>query len=170
MEREKTGIGVAVAVWKDEKILIGEDHTKGEKMVYGVPGGHWDGGETLIQAAKREVMEEAGIEIDNIHIASVYELYNEARQKWYVTIGFQASWKKGIPKNESEKTRKKWFWCDPNNLPSPMFEPDVVLIKRCLTGMIYNESDVCPGSIDLFSRGAHNFGSEFDTNVCVRDV
>ena len=60
---ERPGVGIATLVINEKgKVLIGRDGRKGESK-YGVPGGHWENGETIKQCAKREVKEESGISV-----------------------------------------------------------------------------------------------------------
>ncbi len=137
MDKQKPGVGVAAVIFKGGKILLGEDLTKGVNPVYGVPGGHWESGESLSDAIKREVLEEAGIEIQNLQLISVYEFFRQDKNKSYVTIGFQANYKSGELKDESRHTRKNWEWFDLNSLPTNLFPPDKVLIERSKTGVIW---------------------------------
>ena len=44
-EKNRPSIGVATVVVMDNKVLIGKDTRKGD-AVYGVPGGHWETGES----------------------------------------------------------------------------------------------------------------------------
>ena len=67
-KKDETGrlsIGVATVVARDDQILISKDTRKG-KTVYGVPGGHWENGESLKECAVREVCEESGVTCDSI--------------------------------------------------------------------------------------------------------
>lgn len=138
-ENKNPGVGVAVLVFRDGKILLGEDLTKCEKTFYGVPGGHWESGESLSEARRREVREEAGIKIENLKLISLYDFFREDKNKSYVSIGFKANYKSGELKDESENTRKNWGWFPMDNLPEPLFPPDEVLIKRSKTGVIWED-------------------------------
>ena len=78
---ERPSIGVATVVIRDKKILVGEDTRKGN--VFGVPGGHWESGETLKECALREIREESGIKAKNPILISVHDFYREDKQKSY---------------------------------------------------------------------------------------
>ena len=71
----RPSVGVATVVIKDGKIILGKDIRKGH--VYGVPGGHWESGETLKECAVREVKEESGVICKNPTLVSVYDFYRE---------------------------------------------------------------------------------------------
>jgi len=136
-KKERPSVGVATIVMKDGKILIGEDTRKGD-AVYGVPGGHWESGETLKECAAREVKEESGIECKNIQLVSVYDFFREDKGKSYVTIGMKAEYAGGEFADLREEGRLNWNWYDPEeSLKLNLFAPDKVLIERCLSGVIF---------------------------------
>lgn len=53
-------LGVSASVWRDGKVLLVE-RAKPPKGIWAFPGGHVELGETLEQAAARELREETGI-------------------------------------------------------------------------------------------------------------
>ncbi|OTG94901.1 NUDIX hydrolase [Acinetobacter sp. ANC 3832] len=62
-------VTVATVVEKDGKFLFVEEHTEGvTHTVFNQPAGHVEAGETIIQAAIRETMEETGhaVEVDSL--------------------------------------------------------------------------------------------------------
>lgn len=136
-QKERPSVGVATVVLKDGKILIGRDTRKGEE-VYGVPGGHWESGETLKECGAREVKEESGVACENVTLISVYDFYREDKQKSYVSIGMKADYVSGNLTNQMEEGRMEWAWYTPEEaLKLNLFAPDRVLIKRFLSGVIF---------------------------------
>jgi len=136
-QKERPSVGVATVVVKDGKILIGRDTRKGDE-VYGVPGGHWESGESLKECAAREVKEEGGVVCDNINLISVYDFYREDKKKSYVTIGMKADYISGELANQIEEGRIEWAWYAPADaLKLKLFAPDRVLIERYLSGIIF---------------------------------
>lgn len=134
---ERPSVGVATVVVKDGKILIGEDTRKGEAM-YGVPGGHWESGESLKDCAKREVKEESGVECDKVSLISVYDFYREDKKKSYVTIGMKTEYTSGDLADLHEEGRLNWNWYSPEEaLALNLFAPDKILIERYLSGTIF---------------------------------
>jgi 8-oxo-dGTP diphosphatase len=134
----RPSIGVATVVLKNGKILIGKDARKGE-AIYGVPGGHWENGESLKECAKREVEEESGIICDNIQLISVYDFYREDKKKSYITIGMKAECIGGDFIDNKEEERTDWSWYEPKDaLKLNLFAPDRILIERYLSGVIFN--------------------------------
>lgn len=136
------GIGVAAAIWRSptrEHLLLGLGHSvENRESIYALPGGHWESGESLVQAVRRECLEEAGVEIAEPQLASVYEFFNRERSRSYVAIGFQALHAGGEPAVREPDKKAHWGWYVPQDaLALPLFEPDAVLIRRILNGVIY---------------------------------
>ena len=136
-QKERPSVGAATVVLRDGKILIGRDTRKGEEA-YGVPGGHWESGETLKECAAREVKEESGVTCENVTLISVYDFYREDKQKSYVSIGMKADYVSGDLTNQVEEGRMEWSWYTPEEaLKLNLFAPDRVLIERFLSGVIF---------------------------------
>ena len=135
---ERPGVGIATLVINEKgKVLIGRDGRKGESK-YGVPGGHWENGETIKQCAKREGKEESGIDCDIEGLVAVYDFYREDKGKNYVTIGMKGRVVAGELKDDPEEDRKEWGWYDPQEaLDLDLFTPDRVLIERYLSGVVF---------------------------------
>ncbi len=55
-ESNRPSVGVATVVIKDGLVLIGKDTRKGD-AVFGVPGGHWESGETSLPERLRKKVE-----------------------------------------------------------------------------------------------------------------
>ena len=53
-------LGVSAAIWRDGKVLLVE-RAKPPKGIWAFPGGHVELGETLEEAAARELQEETGM-------------------------------------------------------------------------------------------------------------
>lgn len=141
-ERRSPAVGAAIVVWKDETrrlLLLGLGHSaENREEVYAVPGGHWESGETLSEAARREAAEEAGIEVRDVRLISVYEFFNPEKNKSYVTIGFEGFLAGGEPRVMEPEKKADWGWYSPEEaLRLPLFVPDGVLISRAISGIIY---------------------------------
>lgn len=113
-------IGIGVMVIKDGKVLIGKrrgSHGPGE---WAWPGGHMEYMESFEECARREVREEAGIEIENVRFLFLSNLRAYA-PKHYVDIGLIADWKNGEPQVLEPEKRENWEWRDMDDLPAPLF-------------------------------------------------
>ncbi|MBR5557882.1 MAG: NUDIX hydrolase [Acinetobacter harbinensis] len=66
-------ITVATVIEKNGKFLFVEEHTEGvTHTVFNQPAGHVECGETLIEAAIRETMEETGYEVEIEALLGIY--------------------------------------------------------------------------------------------------
>ena len=87
-------IGCATMVEKDGKLLLGvrgKDPGRGNLII---PGGGVDLYERLEDTARREIREEAGVEITNLRQFGTYQLIEENVQH-RVIIFWTADWKSG---------------------------------------------------------------------------
>jgi 8-oxo-dGTP diphosphatase len=137
MEQEpSTKVGISVVVVKDNKILLGKrkgSHGSGE---YACPGGHLEYLESFETCAKRETLEETGIEIENIRFLCVTNLTKYA-PKHYVDIGLVVDWKSGVPTIREEEKCDGWDWYDLDSLPKPLFGCVSNFIEALKTGKTY---------------------------------
>ena len=66
-------VTVATVVEKDGKFLFVEEHTEGvTHTVFNQPAGHVEAGETIIEAAIRETMEETGHTVEVTNLLGMY--------------------------------------------------------------------------------------------------
>lgn len=130
-------VGVATVVTKDGLVLIGKDTRKGD-TVFGVPGGHWESGETLKECAAREVLEESGISCSNVQLISIYDFYREDKGKSYITVGMKAEYISGNLTDLQDEGRLDWGWYSTADaLKLNLFPADRVLIERFISGVIF---------------------------------
>jgi 8-oxo-dGTP diphosphatase len=126
-------VGVGVLVFKDGKVLLGKrknSHGQGE---YAPPGGHMEYMESFEQTAKREVMEETGIEIENVRFLRLRN-QKEYTPAHYINVGLAADWKSGEPKIMEPEKIEGWNWYNIDNLPMPLFAGVSTLIEAFETG------------------------------------
>ena len=96
MEQQIPQVGIGVMIFKGGKVLLGKtkgSHGAGE---YAFPGGHLEYMESFEDCAKRETLEEAGIEIENVRFNCLSNV-TSYKPKHYVHIGVVADWKSGDP-------------------------------------------------------------------------
>ena len=64
-------VTVAAIVARDDKFLLVEE-TVGSRTVLNQPAGHWEPGETLVEAVVREALEETGWDLEPTALLGVY--------------------------------------------------------------------------------------------------
>ncbi|MBU1031986.1 NUDIX domain-containing protein [Patescibacteria group bacterium] len=126
-------VGIGIMVFKKGKVLLTKrkgSHGAGE---YAFPGGHLEFGESIIDSAKREVLEETGIKIKNIKFLRLYNL-KKYSGKHYVDIGLTAEWKSGTPKVLEPEKAESWNWYSLDKLPKPLFQTTRSYLQALKTG------------------------------------
>jgi len=148
LEKQKPGVGVGVILLNSRgEILLGkrvEDQSKSELKggcTWTLPGGKLEFGETLEQAAKREVAEETGLEAKDLCVISVSD--DMIPGKHFVTIGFAGKpvdeSKQPTAENDEDKDISEWKWFSPDSLPSPLFFPSARAIENWKAKQLYRE-------------------------------
>lgn len=115
-------IGVGVIIWQEGKVLIGKRLSKHGHENWSFPGGHVDFGESPEAAAIREVEEETKLKIGSL---SKYHFTNDhyANGSQYITLFYETDQFTGLPENMEPEKCEGWIWCDPSQLPEPLFIP-----------------------------------------------
>lgn len=115
-------VGLGVYIRKDGKVLMGKRKGKLGPGFWASPGGHLEFGESLEACAAREVMEETGLVISNVHFGAITnDIFGP--DKHYVTIAMIADWSAGEPVVMELEKCEEWRWCGWEDLPTPLFLP-----------------------------------------------
>ncbi|MFH1399573.1 MAG: NUDIX domain-containing protein [Candidatus Woesearchaeota archaeon] len=136
MGEKKVGAGFGIMLMRDRKVLLGkrhEDPEKADSALHGegtwtLPGGKIEFGETFLQLAKREVMEETGIKLNSAKIIAAQNDKNEHAH--FVTVGMISEDFLGEAKVMEPDEITQWQWFSLDKLPSPLFPPSAKLIKN----------------------------------------
>jgi ADP-ribose pyrophosphatase YjhB (NUDIX family) len=109
---DRPWVGVGVVVWRGDKVLLirrGREPRKGE---WGIPGGAQAIGETLFEAAAREVREETGVAITPTGIItaidSIWRDDAGGVQFHYTLIEISAEWIDGEAVAASDADDVRW--------------------------------------------------------------
>ena len=110
-------LAASVAVFRDGRVLIAR-RTRGPMLgVYSLPGGGVEVGETLREAALRELAEEVGVIADIVgfidHIEPIVRDGARVREH-YVIAAFAARWRSGEPTVGPEADAVAWV--DPDEI------------------------------------------------------
>lgn len=87
---------------KNSQILLVKTERRGWEM----PGGQVEEGEDIISALKREVLEEAGIDIQVLRLGALYSSVSEPCK---MMVDFISEYTDGIPKADNEIIDAQWF-------------------------------------------------------------
>jgi len=131
------GVGGGVLIFNDKKEILLMKRGKNSKNEVGYwnkTGGAVEYGEKVIDAIKRETLEEAGIRIDIWgYLPHTDHIIKNDNQHW-VGFNYLAYVKSGIARNmEPEKFDDvRWFSLD--NLPKKLAQPTRESVKNYLSG------------------------------------
>jgi 8-oxo-dGTP pyrophosphatase MutT (NUDIX family) len=79
----------ACVVERDGRFLIVEEHIDGSVLL-NQPAGHWEQHETLIEAARRETLEETRWEVEPTHLLGLYHVDPEGLGYGFLRVAFVA--------------------------------------------------------------------------------
>jgi ADP-ribose pyrophosphatase YjhB (NUDIX family) len=115
MQREYPGqpiVGVSVLVFKDSKILLVRRGREPRKGQWSLPGGIVELGETVRDAAQREIREECHIEIETEKVLDVLDRISRDAdgrvQYHYVLIALLARYRLGELRADSDIEAAEW--------------------------------------------------------------
>ena len=113
---ERPFIGVGVVVWRDDKVLLIKRGKSPRKGQWSIPGGLQQSGETVAEAARREVREETSVEIeivDQIAVIDSIQRDDGGRVLYHYTlVDFVAHWVSGEAKAQDDAADAAWVALD----------------------------------------------------------
>lgn len=139
--RPMVGVSLFIVDDSDEdnvKVLLGKrkgSHGEGE---YGTPGGHMENGESPMEGALRELVEECGpfFHVSRPRVLCFTNL-TAYLPKHYLDIGVIARYRSGAPEKMEPDKCEGWEWYPINELPTPRFAVIDNLVIAYETGQMY---------------------------------
>jgi len=126
-----TAAVIAVLV-RDGQVLLVRRANPPDAGLWGFPGGRIEPGETVLQAAARELQEETGVTgepRDAFHVLDVFDRDEEERlRNHFVLIAVLCEWKSGEPLAAGDALDARWFplaEVDHGHLPMSQFVDEV---------------------------------------------
>ncbi len=124
---------------KEGKILLGQRKSSHGAGEYSFPGGHLEYMESFEACARRETLEECGIEIQNVRLLFLGNLKSYA-PKHYVQITLVADWRSGEPRVMEPEKIDGWAWHSMDALPEPKFSMIPCALEAYATGRNYYDA------------------------------
>ncbi len=117
---ERPIAGVGVVVFRNEEVLLVKRKKAPYKGQWSIPGGKQELGETVTQAARRELMEETGVEVNELTLIDVVDIIvrdEEGKILYhYIVADYRAHWLSGECSPGDDAQDVQWF--NLNNLGS----------------------------------------------------
>jgi 8-oxo-dGTP diphosphatase len=132
-------LAASVGVFREGRVLIAERIVEPAKGLFTFPGGRVELGETLAEAALRELMEEVGVEARIVgfvdHVETIVRGPNGEPSFHAVICAFAAHWVAGEPRPSDEIGQT--IWARPEDVarwPTTKGLPGIVAKARALIG------------------------------------
>ncbi|MBN9042369.1 MAG: NUDIX hydrolase [Rhizobiales bacterium 62-47] len=105
-------LAVSAVIFRNDQLLLVRRAREPGRGLYSVPGGRVEHGETLHEAAAREVREETSLAIDIVGFAGWREVLPDlaaGRAGHYLVISFAARWRDGEVALNDELDEFRWL-------------------------------------------------------------
>ena len=112
-------VGTNIFVVREDNLLLGLRRNVFGDGSWGLPGGHLEMNEAMIDAASRELFEETGLQAKSFTFTSI--INDHKREGHYIQVGFVAQDVIGEPELREPDRCAKWNWFPLNNLPENIF-------------------------------------------------
>ena len=109
-------VGVGAIIWRGDQVLLVRRGNPPRAGQWSLPGGRQELGETVVEAAKREVTEETGLTVEIAEVVTVVDLIerdDDGRVRYhYVLIDVNAEWVAGEPLAADDAADARWIGLD----------------------------------------------------------
>lgn len=130
---ENVELTVLCLIEDGDKILL-QNRIKKDWQGYTLPGGHVEKGESFVDAVKREMKEETGLDIENPTLVGIKQFPIENGR--YIVLLFKTTQWKGIVSSSDEGDMK---WVDYNSLHSLKTVDDFDELLEVMNNPMLNE-------------------------------
>ena len=106
-------LGVGVIVFRDHEVLLIQRNKEPNKGQWSIPGGRQMLGETAAEAARRELLEETGVKVDQLLLVDVVDAIIpdvEGKIKYHYTlVDYMGQWQSGESRPGDDAKEVSWI-------------------------------------------------------------
>ncbi|WP_127997177.1 nucleotide triphosphate diphosphatase NUDT15 [Piscinibacter defluvii] len=129
VEPRDVQVGVGVIIMRAGRVPLGERTGSHGAGTWAFPGGHLEFGESPETCAIREVLEETGLEVQNLHPGPFSSDVFVEEGKHYVTLFVLGACPHGEPEVCEPLKCLRWAWFAWSELPQPLSAPVASLLR-----------------------------------------
>ena len=130
---ERPIAGVGVVVFRNEEVLLVKRKRAPYKGQWSIPGGKQELGETVTQAARRELMEETGVEVNELTLIDVVDIIvrdEEGKILYhYIVADYRAHWLSGECSPGDDAQDVQWFNLNKLGSISLLYKTRKIILK-----------------------------------------
>jgi 8-oxo-dGTP diphosphatase len=136
MNNKNIKVGCELFVLKENSLLLGKRKGCYGQENWGLPGGHLEFGETLLECAKRELMEETGLIGLKLKLIAITDNIDQERGQ-YVHASFLVEEFVGEIQNCEPQYCYEWRFFDFCTLPQDIFKPHQKILETYRQNILY---------------------------------
>ena len=127
----RPSVTVAAVIERDGRFLFVEEKIEG-RLVLNQPAGHLDPGETLVEACRREVMEETAHRFEPAALVGIYRWHFAPKDVTFLRFCFSGKILSFDEKAKLDKEIVRLHWLTPDELKERQGQHRSPLVQKCV--------------------------------------
>jgi ADP-ribose pyrophosphatase YjhB (NUDIX family) len=127
----KPNVTVAAVIEREGRFLLIEEEAQG-RLVLNQPAGHWEPGESLIEASQREAMEESAHAFTPRALVGIYRAWAEPEEVVYLRFAFCGEAGAHDPTRTLDRGITRAVWMSADEIRASAGRHRSPLVLRCV--------------------------------------